>query len=222
MTTGGRVTSDLLWGAGALDLIKGGASGLVKGSASATVWVGALTFFLRLQGARFFCLGMWMKHGVALKVTDLSTEVYDLLGLHIPTAATHHGKLSMRLRTRGLGPGCLFGAGHIAHSERGEARSRKRCKKEVQLGRQSSISSSHTYCPHTPPHSSNLDALSGCKARASQEGSEDFRGPALYLVRTILCLSASSYQVIVTVLDRPFKAWCYRAMFCNTSSAVAL
>ncbi|KAH8982252.1 hypothetical protein EDB86DRAFT_3086249 [Lactarius hatsudake] len=38
----------------------------------------------------------------------------------------------------------------------------------------------------------------------------------------ILCLSASSCQVTVTVLDRPFKAWCYGATFRNTSSAVAL
>ncbi|KAH9000589.1 hypothetical protein EDB86DRAFT_3101281 [Lactarius hatsudake] len=29
--------------------------------------------------------------------------------------------------------------------------------------RRPSISSSHAHCPHTPPHSSNLDALSGCE-----------------------------------------------------------
>ncbi|KAH8978563.1 hypothetical protein EDB92DRAFT_556878 [Lactarius akahatsu] len=50
------------------------------------------------------------------------------------------------------------------------------------LRRRSSIFSSHTHLPHTPSHSSNLDVLSGCEARASQESSEDFRGPALVLL----------------------------------------
>ncbi|KAH9064936.1 hypothetical protein EDB87DRAFT_1574677 [Lactarius vividus] len=96
--------------------------------------------------------------------------------------------------------------------------------KEVQVGFAIAEAADiyYAHCPHTPPHLSNLDVLSGCEARAHlflQEGSEDFDGPALgnfaLFTGPTLCLSASSCQVTATILDRPFKAWCYGAMFCN-------
>ncbi|KAH9064929.1 hypothetical protein EDB87DRAFT_1574669 [Lactarius vividus] len=74
--------------------------------------------------------------------------------------------------------------------------------------RWSSISLSHAHCPHTPPHSSNLDTLSGCKAWAypfPQEGSEDFHGPTLNF-----CSVYWTNPLFVNI-----KAWCYRVTFHN-------